>query len=98
MFALVGASGGGKSTIGQMLQRFYNPLEGGIFLDGVPLSELDPVWLRQHIGVVNQEPTLFDGTVADNIRYGCPEATMEEVEAAARKANAHVFIERFPDG
>jgi ABC-type multidrug transport system fused ATPase/permease subunit len=83
VFALVGASGGGKSTIGQMLQRFYNPLEGGIFLDGVPLSELDPVWLRQHIGVVNQEPTLFDGTV---------------VEAAARKANAHVFIERFPDG
>lgn len=96
--ALVGPSGAGKSTLGALLQRFYDPTQGTVSVDGHDLRELDPSWLRRQIGVVSQEPLLFSSSVADNIRYGRPDATDEEVERAARVANAHEFIARFPDG
>jgi ATP-binding cassette subfamily B protein len=96
--ALVGPSGSGKSTIAALLQRFYDPQEGEVRVDGVPLARLDPGWLRRQIGTVAQEPILFSTTVADNIRYGRPDASDAEVEAAARAANAHDFIAAFPDG
>jgi ATP-binding cassette subfamily B protein len=96
--ALVGPSGAGKSTIAALLSRLYDPDGGRLLLDGHDLRELDPEWLRRQIGVVSQEPILFSGTVADNIRYGRPEAGDAEVEAAARTANAHDFIAGFPDG
>ena len=96
--ALVGPSGAGKSTIASLLYRLYDPTSGRISLDGVPLTDLDPTWLRRQIGVVQQEPLLFSTTVEENIRYGRPEATQAEVEEAARLANAHDFINRFPDG
>ncbi len=96
--ALVGPSGGGKSTVAALLSRFYDPQEGRITLDDVPLPELDPDWLREHVGVVRQEPILFATTIADNIRYGRPSATDAQVIAAAQAANAHSFITEFPDG
>ena len=90
--ALVGPSGGGKSTIVQLLQRFYDPVEGNITIDGVDLKDFDLRWLRSQIGLVSQEPILFEGTVAENIRYGKYNATEEEVIDAAKMANAHNFI------
>jgi ATP-binding cassette subfamily B protein len=96
--ALVGASGAGKSTLAQLLVRFYDPTAGAVRLDGRDLRDLDPRWLRRQIGVVSQEPILFSGTIAENVRYGRPDASDEEVEAAARAANAHEFVVRFPDG
>ena len=96
--ALVGPSGGGKSTVAALLSRLYEPESGVISLDDVPYTELSAHWLRQHIGVVNQEPTLFAASIADNIRYARPEATQQEIEAAARAANAHDFIMGFPEG
>jgi ATP-binding cassette subfamily B protein len=96
--ALVGPSGAGKSTIAALLARFYDPTAGRILLDGRDLRDLDPQWLRRQIGTVAQEPTLFGSSVADNIRYGKPGATDAEVEAAARAANAHDFVARFPQG
>jgi len=96
--ALVGPSGGGKSTVASLLSRFYDPNSGAIELDGTPYLELDPSWLRQQVGVVSQEPVLFASTVADNIRYGRPGASTEDVVAAAKAANAHDFIESFPEG
>ncbi|MFY0522240.1 ABC transporter ATP-binding protein [Archangium gephyra] len=96
--ALVGPSGSGKSTIASLLGRLYDPTEGHILLDGHALRELDPSWLRQQIGAVTQEPILFSCSVAENIRYGRADATDAEVEAAARAANAHDFILRFPQG
>ncbi len=96
--ALVGPSGAGKSTIASLLYRLYDPQQGRVLLDGVPLTELEPNWLRRQIGVVAQEPLLFSTSIAENIRYGRPEATDEEVEAAARMANAHGFISNFPEG
>jgi ABC transporter fused permease/ATP-binding protein len=96
--ALVGPSGAGKSTIASLLYRLYDPQKGRVLLDGVPLSELDQDWLRQQIGVVAQEPLLFSTTVAENIRYGRPTATDDEIEAAARMANAHSFVSSFPEG
>eukprot|EP01114_Cavostelium_apophysatum_P016899 TRINITY_DN48_c0_g1_i2.p1 TRINITY_DN48_c0_g1~~TRINITY_DN48_c0_g1_i2.p1 ORF type:complete len:840 (-),score=289.14 TRINITY_DN48_c0_g1_i2:235-2754(-) len=95
--ALVGPSGCGKSSTIQLVQRFYDPTDGEIFLDDVPLKELNVKWLRKQIGVVGQEPVLFMGTIADNIRYGKPNATREEVEEAAKASNAHNFIMEFPD-
>ncbi len=95
--AVVGPSGAGKSTIASLLYRLYDPLEGRLTLDGVPYRELDAEWLRRQVGVVAQEPLLFSTTVAENIRYGRPEATDEEVEAAAKLANAHGFISGFPE-
>ena len=96
--AVVGPSGAGKSTISSLLARFYDPLRGAVTLDGNDLRELDAEWLRQRIGTVAQEPILFSTTIAENIRYGRPDATDEEVEAAARAANAHDFVSRFPQG
>lgn len=96
--ALVGPSGSGKSTIASLMARFYDPQEGQIFLDGEGLQGLDPDWLRRQIGVVSQEPVLFSKNIVDNIRYGRAEATLEEVKAAAKAANAHEFIENFPEG
>ena len=96
--ALVGPSGGGKSTVAALLSRFYDPTEGRVTLDGIDYRELDSDWLRRQVGVVSQEPVLFATTIEENIRYGRPEATDAMVEAAARAANAHDFIADFPDG
>jgi ATP-binding cassette subfamily B protein len=96
--AIVGPSGAGKSTIAGLLGRLYDPDAGRILLDGHDLRELAPDGLRRRIGVVSQEPILFSSSIADNIRYGRAGATDAEVQAAARAANAHDFISRFPDG
>ncbi|XP_023932082.1 multidrug resistance protein 1A isoform X3 [Lingula anatina] len=95
--ALVGSSGCGKSTCIQLLQRFYDPEEGQVFLDGVDIKDLNIKWLRNHIGVVSQEPVLFATTIAENIRYGRDGVTQEEIEKAAKEANAHDFISQLPD-
>ena len=97
-FALVGPSGGGKSTVINLLERFYDPNEGSVRIDGVPVSAHDLLWLRRNVGAVAQDPTLFSGTVAENIAYARPGASRAEIEAAAAAANAHGFIENFPDG
>ncbi|KAJ6666696.1 hypothetical protein lerEdw1_020420 [Lerista edwardsae] len=97
--ALVGQSGGGKSTVAALLERFYEPTEGCIFLDGHNLSTLDPTWLRRDvIGFINQEPVLFSTTIMENIRFGKPSASDAEVYAAAHLANADAFIRSFPEG
>ncbi len=96
--ALVGPSGAGKSTLITLIPRFYDPSQGRVTLDGVDLRQLDTHALRRHIGIVPQETQLFSGTVAENIRYGKPEATEEELEDAAKAANAHDFITEFPNG
>ena len=96
--ALVGPSGAGKSTVAAMLLRLYDPIDGVIRLDGHDLRSLDARWLRTQIGTVAQEPVLFSTAVATNIRYGRPEASDAEVEAAARAANAHDFISELPEG
>ena len=96
--ALVGPSGAGKSTIFDLLLRFYDPQQGRILLEGHPLTELDPLDLRRHFALVSQSPALFFGSVEENIRYGNPNATHEQVEAAARIAHAHDFILQMPNG
>jgi ATP-binding cassette subfamily B protein len=96
--ALVGRSGAGKSTILNLLLRFYDPDEGRVSIDGHDTRTLDAAWLRAQIGVVLQEPVLFSGTIADNIRYGLSGRTDAEVVAAAEVASAREFIERFPAG
>jgi ATP-binding cassette subfamily B protein len=95
--ALVGPSGGGKSTVAALLSRFYDPDAGTIHLDGTPYRDLQPDWLRRQVGVVSQEPTLFAATVRDNIRYARPDASDDEVLAAAKAANAHGFVSAFPE-
>ncbi|MBL8909455.1 MAG: ATP-binding cassette domain-containing protein [Archangium sp.] len=95
--AVVGPSGAGKSTIASLLYRLYDPAAGRLTLDGVPFNELDPEWLRRQVGVVAQEPLLFSTSITENIRYGRPDASDAEVEAAAKLANAHTFIEKFPE-
>lgn len=97
--ALVGQSGGGKTTVASLLERFYDPTAGVVTLDGHDLRTLDPSWLRgQVIGFISQEPVLFATTIMENIRFGKLDASDEEVYTAARKANAHEFISSFPDG
>ncbi|MGZ9669168.1 ABC transporter transmembrane domain-containing protein [Pseudomonas sp. GNP014] len=96
--ALVGPSGAGKSTVYDLLLRFYDPIEGRILIDGVPLTSLDPLDLRRNFALVSQSPALFFGSVEDNIRYGCPGATLEQVKEAAKIAHAHDFIEKMPQG
>lgn len=96
--ALVGPSGAGKSTLFDLLLRFYDPSGGRIELDGVPIDQLDPADLRRCFALVSQSPALFFGSVADNIRYGRPDASQAEVEAAARAAHAHGFIVDLPEG
>jgi ABC-type multidrug transport system fused ATPase/permease subunit len=85
-----------ESTIIQLIQRFYDPDHGQILLDGKDLKTLNVAWLRSHIGIVSQEPVLFTGTIEDNIRFGKPNATDEEVQNAAKMANAHDFIMTLP--
>ncbi|XP_008807453.1 ABC transporter B family member 26, chloroplastic isoform X1 [Phoenix dactylifera] len=97
--AIAGLSGSGKSTLVNLLLRLYEPTDGQILVDGVPLVELDIKWLRERIGFVGQEPRLFRMDVSSNIKYGCPrEVTDEEVEWAAKQANAHEFILSLPNG
>ncbi|XP_068529170.1 mitochondrial potassium channel ATP-binding subunit isoform X1 [Anas acuta] len=97
--AIVGPSGGGKSTVAALLERFYEPTQGSITLDGHDISSLDPSWLRgQVIGFISQDPVLFGTTIMENIRFGKPGASDEEVYAAARLANADDFIRSFPEG
>lgn len=90
--ALVGETGSGKSTIVNLICRFYEPTGGTIFLDGVDYRERSQNWLQSHLGYVLQTPHLFSGTIADNIRYGCESATDEEIVVAAKMVNAHNFI------
>jgi ABC-type multidrug transport system fused ATPase/permease subunit len=96
--ALAGQSGAGKSTIVQLLMRFHHPTAGRILLDGFPIENLDVTWLRSQIGIVPQDVLLFGGSIEENIRYGKPDATLEEVRNAARRANALSFIDSFPEG
>uniref|UniRef100_A0A0D9V9C8 ABC transporter domain-containing protein n=1 Tax=Leersia perrieri TaxID=77586 RepID=A0A0D9V9C8_9ORYZ len=97
--AIVGLSGSGKSTVVNLLLRLYEPTNGQILVDDVPLSELDTRWFRERIGFVGQEPRLFRMDISSNIRYGCPrEVSHEEVEWAAKQAYAHDFIMSLPDG
>jgi ATP-binding cassette subfamily B protein len=98
MIGLVGKSGAGKSTTINMLCRFYEPDAGAIRIDGVDYRDIALQDLRSQIGIVLQEPFLFNGTIADNIAYGKPGATFEEVIAASRAANAHSFVLSKPDG
>jgi len=96
--ALVGASGAGKSSIFNLLLRFFDPQRGRILLDGHPLKTLPLAWLRAHLALVAQDTYLFYGTVADNLRLARPDATRAEMEAAARAANVHNFIASLPQG
>ncbi|WP_332731804.1 ABC transporter transmembrane domain-containing protein [Pseudomonas sp. ESBL2] len=96
--ALVGPSGAGKSTLFDLLLRFYDPQQGRILLDGQPVTACDPDQIRRQFALVAQNPSLFRGTVEANIRYGRPEATLAEVEAAARGAHADEFIRQLPQG
>lgn len=96
--ALVGPSGAGKSTVFELVQRFYDPQQGRILLDGRDIRELGLHQLREHIALVPQQPALFTGDVRYNIAYGRPEASDEEVVAAARAAHAHEFISNLPEG
>ncbi|XP_068971412.1 multidrug resistance protein homolog 49 isoform X1 [Bombus flavifrons] len=95
--ALVGGSGCGKSTCLQLIQRLYDPHKGQVLLDGVDVAKLNVQWLRSHIGVVGQEPVLFDTTIRENIRYGNDSITEEQMIKAAKEANAHDFISKLPE-
>jgi ATP-binding cassette subfamily B (MDR/TAP) protein 1 len=96
--ALVGQSGSGKSTIIGLIERFYDPLRGVVKIDGRDIKTYNLRALRRHIGLVSQEPTLFAGTIRENIVYGTETATEAEIENAARSANAHDFISNLKDG
>lgn len=96
--ALLGTTGAGKSSLVHLIPRFYDVSSGRVTVNGVDVRELDQESLRRIIGIAQQEVVLFSGTIRDNIRYGRPEATAEEVEAAARAAQAHEFILSFPEG
>ena len=98
MTALVGHTGAGKTTISALLARFYDPSEGAVLLDGHDLRDLSFATLRGNMAVVLQDNFLFAGTIADNIRYGRPDATDEQIVEAAKLAHAHEFIARFPNG
>ncbi len=99
--AVVGLSGAGKSTLADLIPRFYDPQAGEIFVDGHDIRQVTLTSLRRQIGIVPQENVLFGGTIRDNISYGNPQATQAMIEAAARAANAHIFISDpavMPDG
>jgi len=98
MIGLVGQSGSGKSTLVNLICRFYDLSEGAIKLDGIDIRNIALSDFRSHIGMVLQEPFLFFGTIADNIAYGKPDASREDIIAAARAAHAHEFILRMPQG
>ncbi|MBQ7400589.1 MAG: ABC transporter ATP-binding protein [Lentisphaeria bacterium] len=92
MVAVVGETGSGKSTIGNLIARFYDPAEGSVTIDGIPVKDLSIKSLRKHIGIVTQDPILFNETIADNIAYGAENVTREQIIEAAKQANAHEFI------
>jgi ATP-binding cassette, subfamily B, multidrug efflux pump len=96
--ALLGATGSGKSSLVNLIPRFYDASQGSITVDGIDVRQWDPESLRRHIGVVLQQTTLFSGTIRENIAYGRPDASLEEVTAAAQAAQAHDFITALPDG
>jgi len=96
--AIVGPSGAGKSTISSLLLRFYEPTNGSILFDNIPSSDFNRRELRNQMAIVPQEVILFGGTIEENIAYGNPKASFEEIENAAKQANAHSFITEFPDG
>ncbi|KAL9406093.1 hypothetical protein Peur_003065 [Populus x canadensis] len=96
--ALVGGSGSGKSTVISLIERFYEPLSGKILLDGNDIRDLDLKWLRQQIGLVNQEPALFATSIRENILYGKTDATLDELTSAAKLSEAMSFINNLPDG
>ena len=96
--ALVGGSGSGKSTVISLIERFYEPLSGQILLDGNDIRELDLKWLRQQIGLVNQEPALFATSIRENILYGKDDATLVEINHAVTLSDAQSFINNLPDG
>lgn len=96
--ALIGASGSGKTTILSLVLRFYDPQSGKVLIDGIDVCDLKLGSLRQHIALVSQDVTIFDDTVAGNIAYGVPEATMEQIQAAAKAAAAEDFILKMPEG
>ncbi|KAA0710081.1 Antigen peptide transporter 2 [Triplophysa tibetana] len=98
MTALVGMSGGGKSTCVSLLERFYQPQQGQILLDGKPIQNYQHQYLHSKIAMVGQEPVLFSGTVRENIAYGLPGCSMEKIKDAASKANAHAFICKLENG
>lgn len=95
--ALVGGSGSGKSTVISLIERFYEPLSGQILLDGNNIKELDLKWLRQQIGLVNQEPALFATSIRENILYGKDDATLEELKRAVKLSDAQSFINNLPE-
>jgi ABC-type multidrug transport system fused ATPase/permease subunit len=96
--ALCGESGCGKSTMFSLLQRFYDPTEGQILIDGTDIRDFDVKHLRRMITIVSQEPNLFETSIKNNIAYGNPSATMEDIIQAAKSANAHDFIMSFEHG
>ena len=96
--ALVGPSGGGKSTLSELIPRFYDPAQGEILVDGRPLTDYDQQSVRDHMGIVSQETILFNDTIRNNIAMGRPSATQQQIEAAARVANAHDFIMQTESG
>lgn len=96
--ALVGLSGAGKTTLVNLLLRFYSPQAGAVYLDGIDIRELNTTWLRKEVGIVSQDVFLFDDTIENNIKYGRPAATLEEVIAVAKKAHIHEDIVKLPDG
>ena len=96
--ALVGPSGAGKSTVFQLLLRYYDVRQGRVRLDGVPVDEASLAALRGRIGIVPQDSTIFSASALENIRYGRPEASDDEVRSAARAAHAHDFISALPEG
>ncbi|RZC49971.1 hypothetical protein C5167_018397 [Papaver somniferum] len=97
-FALVGQSGSGKSTVISLLERFYDPQDGEILIDGINLKEFQLLWVRGKIGLVSQEPVLFTSSIKDNISYGKENATLEEIRVATELANAAQFIQNLPQG
>ena len=96
--AIVGPTGAGKSTLISLVPRFFDPWQGRVMIDGQDVRDVQVKSLREQIGIVVQEPFLFPFTIAENIAYGRPDASREEIERAARAANAHQFIERLPEG
>ncbi|MBP2683265.1 MAG: msbA, partial [Deltaproteobacteria bacterium] len=98
MVAIVGSSGAGKTTLVDLIPRFYDPQEGAIRIDGVDVRSVTLASLREQIGIVSQHTVLFNDTIRNNIAYGMPDAPMEKIVEAARRANAHAFIERMPEG